>query len=144
MRDKEEDKLIILTFLLCSGWGYIVAFTKVLTVYSIYHTWIHHLHHSPLSFLDPIAGTISTDTIFPFTHMFTQYLHYIHLSMTFPLLPNSYLYILKWGKLKNRKKQLIDIQWPLLRNFRISEISRLEKRKDLSHQTEKVLKAINE
>jgi hypothetical protein len=26
-----------------------VAFTKVLIVYQIYHTWIHPLHHSPLS-----------------------------------------------------------------------------------------------
>jgi hypothetical protein len=25
----------------CAGWGYIVAFTKVLTMYQIYHTWIH-------------------------------------------------------------------------------------------------------
>jgi hypothetical protein len=27
-------------------WGYIVAFTKVLTMY---HSWIHSFHHSPLS-----------------------------------------------------------------------------------------------
>jgi hypothetical protein len=38
-------------FLLC--WGYIVAFMKVLTIYQIYHTWIHPLHHSPLSLLPP-------------------------------------------------------------------------------------------
>jgi uncharacterized protein YqgQ len=29
-------------------WGYIVAFTKVLTMYQIYHTWIYSLHRSPL------------------------------------------------------------------------------------------------
>jgi hypothetical protein len=29
--------------------GYIVAFTKVLTIYQIYHTSINCLHHSPLS-----------------------------------------------------------------------------------------------
>jgi hypothetical protein len=33
-------------------WEYIVTFTKVLT---IYHNWIHPLHHSPLSPL-PIPG----------------------------------------------------------------------------------------
>jgi hypothetical protein len=36
-------------FFYCAEWGYIVAFTKVLTVYQIYHTWMHPLHHSPLS-----------------------------------------------------------------------------------------------
>jgi hypothetical protein len=30
----------------CSGWGYIVRFTKVLTMYQIYHTWIHPLHNA--------------------------------------------------------------------------------------------------
>jgi hypothetical protein len=29
--------------------GYIVAFTKVLTIYQIYHTWIYPLHHFPSS-----------------------------------------------------------------------------------------------
>jgi hypothetical protein len=28
-------------FYCCSGWRYIVAFTKVLTMYQIYYTWIH-------------------------------------------------------------------------------------------------------
>jgi hypothetical protein len=36
-------------FYFCAGWGYIVAFTKVLTMYQIYHTLIHPLHSSPLS-----------------------------------------------------------------------------------------------
>jgi hypothetical protein len=31
-------------------WGYIVAFNKVLT---LYHSWIHSLHHSPLLPLSP-------------------------------------------------------------------------------------------
>jgi hypothetical protein len=39
--------LYIYKILLC--WGYIVAFTKILTVYQIYHGWIHLLHRSPLS-----------------------------------------------------------------------------------------------
>jgi hypothetical protein len=33
-------------FYFCAGWGYIVAFTEVLTKYQIQHTWIHPLHHS--------------------------------------------------------------------------------------------------
>jgi hypothetical protein len=33
-------------FLLLLYWGYIVTFTKVLITY---HSWIHPLHHSPLS-----------------------------------------------------------------------------------------------
>jgi hypothetical protein len=55
-----------------------VAFTKVLLIYQIYYTWIHPLHHSPLSPPPPIPGTVSTGLIFPYTHMCTQYLHHIH------------------------------------------------------------------
>jgi hypothetical protein len=32
----------------CAEWRYIVAFTEVLTIYQIYHTWIHPFHHFPL------------------------------------------------------------------------------------------------
>jgi hypothetical protein len=32
----------------CAGWGYIVAVTKVLTVYWLCHTGIHSFHCSPL------------------------------------------------------------------------------------------------
>jgi hypothetical protein len=39
------------SFFLC--WGFIVAFTKVLTLYQKYHTWIHPLHHFPFSLLPP-------------------------------------------------------------------------------------------
>jgi hypothetical protein len=64
-----------------------VAFTKVLPMYQIYHTWIHPLHHSHLS-PTPIPGTVSTGIIFPFTYMYTQYLYHIHLPTPFPhLLP---------------------------------------------------------
>jgi hypothetical protein len=63
----------------CAEWGYIVAFTKVLTIYQIYHTWIHPFHLSP-----PIPRVVSTDTIFSFTHMCTQYVHHIHPPSPFP------------------------------------------------------------
>jgi hypothetical protein len=59
---------------------YIVAFTKVLT---IYHTWIQPLHHSPLFPCSPISGMVSTSIIFQFTYICTQYLHYIHPLTTF-------------------------------------------------------------
>jgi archaellum biogenesis protein FlaJ (TadC family) len=41
---------LLFVILLLLYWGYIVTFTKVLT---IYHSWIHSLHHSPLP-LSPI------------------------------------------------------------------------------------------
>jgi hypothetical protein len=35
------------------GLGYLVAFIKVLTIYQMYHTWIHPLHHS---IIPPLPG----------------------------------------------------------------------------------------
>jgi hypothetical protein len=72
-------------FYYCAGWRYVVALIKVLTIYQIYHTCIHPLHHSPLS--TPIPGTVSTDIIFVSTYMCTQYLHHIHPPTPFHLLP---------------------------------------------------------
>jgi hypothetical protein len=48
---------------------YIVAFTKVLTIYQIYNTWIH-----PVIFLlySPIPRIVSSGLILPFTYMCTQ------------------------------------------------------------------------
>jgi hypothetical protein len=43
------DLYFFFLFYYCAEWGYIVAFIKVLTMYQIYHTWIHPLHWSPLS-----------------------------------------------------------------------------------------------
>jgi hypothetical protein len=43
--------VIVIIFYCCAEWGYIAAFTKVLTLYQIYHTSIHPLSHSPLSSL---------------------------------------------------------------------------------------------
>jgi hypothetical protein len=66
----------------CSWWGYIVAFTKVLTMYQLYHTWIHHFHHSPSSPF-PIHGIV-TIVIIAFTYRCTHFLHHIHPSTLFP------------------------------------------------------------
>jgi hypothetical protein len=38
-------------FFLLLCWGYMVAFTKVLRLYQIYHNWIHPLYHSLLVLL---------------------------------------------------------------------------------------------
>jgi hypothetical protein len=48
--------------------GYIVAFTKVLTLYQIYHTSIHPLHHSP-SFPSPHSWNSCN------RHHFSNYIH---------------------------------------------------------------------
>jgi hypothetical protein len=57
------------TFLLLWGWGYIVAFTKVFTIYQIFHTWIHPLHHSWNYFdIYHFSIYIYVDTVFvPYT-----------------------------------------------------------------------------
>jgi hypothetical protein len=52
MKSKERrfSSITFLFFFLLLCWGYIVAFSKVLTIYQIYHNWIYYpFHHSPLS-----------------------------------------------------------------------------------------------
>jgi hypothetical protein len=58
--------ILFFIFLVFQFWGYIVTFTKVLT---IYHSWIHPLNHSPLSPPPPIPVIASTGFIFSFTYM---------------------------------------------------------------------------
>jgi hypothetical protein len=43
----------------------------------IKYTWIHPFHCSPLP-PSPIPGIVSTDIIFSFTYIYTQYLYCIH------------------------------------------------------------------
>jgi hypothetical protein len=58
-----------------------VAFIKVLTVYQLYHTWIHP--STPLLYPScPIRGIIPACIIFAFTYMHTHFLHY---SPSYPL-----------------------------------------------------------
>jgi hypothetical protein len=64
--------------------GYIVAFPQVLTVYPIYHTWIHLLNHSPSSPFPEIPGVVSIGIIFAFIYMCTYFLHSIHPTTLFP------------------------------------------------------------
>jgi hypothetical protein len=58
-RRKRGFYISFFLFLLLQYWGYIVTFIKVLT---LYHSWIHPLHYSPLS----IPGKVSTGLIFHF------------------------------------------------------------------------------
>jgi hypothetical protein len=46
---KAMNTFYFIYFYFCLGSGYIVSFTKVFTMYQIYHTWIHVLQCSPLS-----------------------------------------------------------------------------------------------
>jgi hypothetical protein len=73
-----------LLFFNCAEWGYTVACTKVLTIYQVYHTWIHPLHHSFLSPPSSVPGIVSTGLIFSFAYMCTPYLCYIHSPTPFP------------------------------------------------------------
>jgi hypothetical protein len=62
-----------------------VAFRKILTMY---HAWIHPLHHSLLVPPPLIPEIISTDIIFPFTATCIQHFYCIHHPSLFPnLLP---------------------------------------------------------
>jgi hypothetical protein len=75
-------------FCCCIWWECIAAFSKVLTLYQIYHTWIYR----PPTFSFILPSLYSWNSFnrshFPFTYMCAQYLHHIHLSMPFPhLLP---------------------------------------------------------
>jgi hypothetical protein len=69
-------------------WGNIVTFTKIFTVYQIYHNWVYPLHHFPSSSPPPLPGKVPIVLIFPFTYMCAWYFHNIHPPMPFPhLLP---------------------------------------------------------
>jgi hypothetical protein len=68
--------IIYFIFIILLHWGYIVTFTKVLT---IYHSWIHS--STILLYLPPsILRIVSTGLIFPFSYMSALY------STTFTLL----------------------------------------------------------
>jgi hypothetical protein len=73
-------------FYCCTGWGYTVSFTNVLTIYQIYHTWIHPLHHS--------WNSLNTYHFSTFIHVYTEFAPYSP-SYTFLLTKqdmNSFLY----------------------------------------------------
>jgi hypothetical protein len=73
-------------------WGYIVAFTKVLTIYQVCHSCIHPPHHSPLPPPSPIPAIGSTGLIFPFTYVCTHIYTTFTLLHPFPTFPPSHWY----------------------------------------------------
>jgi hypothetical protein len=87
---------IISFFYTCTGWRYIVAFTKVLIICQIYHNLIHPLHLSPLSSLHPLLSFNKYH--FSFTYMHMQYLHHIHTPSQF-----SYLLPTPTGTIRTKK-----------------------------------------
>jgi hypothetical protein len=67
----------------CAEWGYIVAFTKVLTMYQLYNTWIHTF--LPLPFISHPSSPNSCKSFN--RYHFCIYMH-VHICCTvFPLLP---------------------------------------------------------
>jgi hypothetical protein len=77
--------LFFSTFLLC--WGYIVAFTKVLTIYQIHHTWIHPLHHFPL-FPSPHSWNSFNRSHFSiYIHVYSVFALYSHPHLPMALSP---------------------------------------------------------
>jgi hypothetical protein len=88
---ENENDFSQIFFIIVLGVGYTVAFTKVLTIYQICHTWIHTLHHSPtsppflewfqqVSFFHLQTCAHSIFTIFNLLHHFPTFFH-------LPLLP---------------------------------------------------------
>jgi hypothetical protein len=80
-------------------WGYIVAFTKVLTIYQMYHTWIHSLPNFPLSpppslywicFFMPLICTSSST---PMIHRFDLLMVSQRSSILFILFNFFFLYL---------------------------------------------------
>jgi hypothetical protein len=79
-------------------WGYIVTFTKVLT---IYQSWICPLHHSISSF--PHSWNSFSRLIFSFLYMNTQYFYHIHPPTPFLEIQTQWYQFLKKKTLKPTK-----------------------------------------
>jgi hypothetical protein len=81
--------ILFIYFYCCAWWGYIVAFVKGLT---IYHTWIHLLHCSPLSPCLHSWNSFSRSHFSIYTHVHTVFAPYSHnrpfpTSSSIPLVP---------------------------------------------------------
>jgi hypothetical protein len=91
-------------------WAYVVAFTKVFTIYQIYHAWIHPIHHSPLSPLFHSWNSFSRSHFSVYTHAYTLFAPNspsYTLSQTLPLpLPWVLSAVLWFCKSKKKKKGL--------------------------------------
>jgi hypothetical protein len=95
-----------------AGWGYIVPFIEFLTIYWIYHNWIHPL---PWSFVSPFpiprvvsTGVHSISTIFTLLSPFPSTYHCYHHPLTQDLFWPPVLTIL-WMQKEERKKKKNDV-----------------------------------
>jgi hypothetical protein len=62
-----------ISFFLLLCWGYIVAFTKVLTIYQKCHSWIQFLLHSPLSPLTHSWNSFNRSHFSIYIHVYTVF-----------------------------------------------------------------------
>jgi hypothetical protein len=67
----------------CARLGYICSITKVLTIYQIYHTWIHLLHHCLSSHLPNSWNSFNRYHFCIYIHVYTL-LHDIYPPTPFP------------------------------------------------------------
>jgi hypothetical protein len=67
-------------------WEYIVTFTKVATIYQMYLSWIHPLHHSPLFPLPYSSKSFKRSHFSIYIHAYTIFAPHSP-SYTFPLHP---------------------------------------------------------
>jgi hypothetical protein len=63
-------------FFIGVGWGCIAAFTKFLTIYHIYQTWIHPLPGSPLFLLPQYWNSFNRYLFNIYIHMYTVFAPY--------------------------------------------------------------------
>jgi hypothetical protein len=69
-----------------------VAFTKVLTIYQVYHTWIHPLHHSLLSLSPHSWNSFRRFHFSIYMDVYTIFPPYSHSHAFSPHYPNSHWY----------------------------------------------------
>jgi hypothetical protein len=78
------DSIAFFPLYCCAGWGYIVASANVVTVYQLYHIWIHPFHHYSLSpsprFMEEFQQ-VSFFHLHACVHIFAPY------SLSYPLSP---------------------------------------------------------
>jgi hypothetical protein len=62
----------------CALGGYIVAFIKLLTIYKLYHIWIHPFPLLPFISPSPESWHSFNRSHLAFTSIYTHFLHHIH------------------------------------------------------------------
>jgi hypothetical protein len=73
---KSFSFLFLFPLYCCARWEYIVAFTKFLPMYQIYHTWIHSLNHSPLCSSPESWNSFNRYNFCIYIHVYTVFAPY--------------------------------------------------------------------